>query len=58
MVEPINLNKFRKAKAKAEKKQQATENRVLFGATKAEKNLRKAEEDKSRKDIDGKKLED
>ncbi|HBF91512.1 MAG TPA: DUF4169 domain-containing protein, partial [Hyphomonas atlantica] len=37
MAEPINLNKFRKAKAKAEKDQRAKENRAKFGRTKAEK---------------------
>lgn len=58
MVEPINLNKFRKAKAKAEKKQQAKENRILYGATKAEKELLKAEDEKATQDIESKKLDD
>jgi hypothetical protein len=34
MSEPVNLNKFRKAKAKAEKEQKAKENRARFGRTK------------------------
>lgn len=37
MADPINLNKFRKAKSKAEKDQRAQENRIKFGRTKAEK---------------------
>lgn len=37
MAEPINLNKARKARARAEGKSQAAENRVRFGRTKAEK---------------------
>lgn len=37
MVEPVNLNKFRKAKARAEKEQRAQENRIKHGRTKAEK---------------------
>lgn len=37
MVEPINLNKARKTRARAEKAQRAQENRIRFGRTKAEK---------------------
>ena len=37
MDEPINLNKARKAKARAAKEQTAAQNRVKFGRTKAEK---------------------
>lgn len=55
MVDPINLNKVRKAKIRAEKAERAQENRVKYGRTKAEKvrdDLLKA---KSRSDLDGKK---
>lgn len=34
----VNLNRFRKKKARAEKEQRAAENRERFGRTKAEKN--------------------
>ncbi|MEC7288599.1 MAG: DUF4169 family protein [Pseudomonadota bacterium] len=45
MVTPINLNKARKARARADKQQRAAENRVKFGRTKAEKERdRRAEE--------------
>ncbi len=37
MTEPVNLNKARKAKAKADAAQRAKENRTKFGRTKAEK---------------------
>jgi hypothetical protein len=37
MSEPINLNKFRKAKARVEKQTQAEANAAKFGRTKAEK---------------------
>ena len=36
MAEPINLNRARKARAKAADKAQASENRVRFGRTKAQ----------------------
>lgn len=44
----INLNQFRKARARAESEKQAEQNRVKFGRTKAEKNVAKAE--KARED--------
>jgi hypothetical protein len=37
MAEIVNLNKFRKKKAREEAATQAAENRVRFGRTKAEK---------------------
>lgn len=44
MAEIVNLNRFKKAKARDSKDQAATENRVRFGRTKAEKaNDRRAE---------------
>ena len=46
MAEPINLNKARKAKAKADKAQQASENRVKFGRTKAQKQAENAVSEK------------
>ncbi len=58
MAEPINLNKFRKAKAKAEKYQRAKENRAKFGRTKAEKSLDKMRADKARDQADGHRLQD
>ena len=39
MSAPVNLNKFRKAKARAEKSTRAVENSVKFGRSKAQKRL-------------------
>lgn len=57
MAEPVNLNKVRKARAKAEARARADENAVKFGRTKAEKDLGKARAKKARADLDGKKRE-
>ena len=58
MSEPVNLNKFRKAKARADAKSQAAENRVKFGRTKAEKALSKLEAERARRPHDGARRED
>lgn len=42
MSKPVNLNRYRKEKARAEKKARADSNAVTFGRTKAEKDLDKA----------------
>ncbi len=46
MTAPINLNKARKAKEKAEAEQRAKENRAKFGRTKSEKKLEAAKAEK------------
>lgn len=58
MAEPINLNKARKAKARAEKEQRATENRIKHGRTKAQKQRDKIETDRNIKTVDFSKRED
>ena len=58
MTTPINLNKFRKAKVRADKETRAEANRVKFGLTKAEKQKLKTERDKAARKIDGHKLSD
>ena len=52
MVEPINLNKARKAKARAEKAQRAQENRIKYGRTKAQKAQDKLESARTKKSVD------
>lgn len=42
MSKPVNLNRYRKQKARAEKKARADQNAVAHGRTKAEKDLDKA----------------
>ena len=49
MTEPINLNKARKARAQAQAKKTAAENRVRFGRTKAEKTVSRLEAEKARR---------
>ena len=55
MVEPVNLNKARKARAKAGAEATAAQNRARFGRTKAEKDLAKAREAKAARELEGKK---
>jgi hypothetical protein len=58
MSDPINFNKAKKARAKAEAKSQAVENRVRFGRTKAEKTVSKLEAEKARRALDQARRED
>jgi hypothetical protein len=55
VAEPVNLNKARKAKARAEQKTQAAENRVRFGQAKTAKSVSKLEAERQRRELDGKK---
>ena len=55
MAEPVNLNRFKKAKARAEKKARADENAVTFGRSKIEKSLDKANVKLTESTLDGKK---
>lgn len=58
MGDIVNLNRYRKAQARAEREKQAEENRIRFGRPKAETQARRKEEDRSSRDLDGKKRED
>jgi hypothetical protein len=58
MAEIVNFNQARKAKAKADDKTRAAENRAKFGRTKGEKTLDTARADKLKRDLDGAKRED
>lgn len=57
LVEPTNLNKFRKAKARADKDQRAQQNRIKFGRTKAEKARDRLNQTQQNSDHEGKKRE-
>ncbi|WP_299702470.1 DUF4169 family protein [uncultured Tateyamaria sp.] len=57
MSTPINLNKVRKTRARAEKKARADANAVTFGLTKAEKDRAKRENSRSARELDGKAAE-
>lgn len=56
MTTPINLNKARKAKAKAGKEQQAKENRAKFGQTRSVKDFAAAKAEKQAKLIESHRL--
>ncbi len=58
MAEIVNLNRWKKAKAKQDKIRQADINRVAFGRSKAEKTATRSQGDKDATELDGKKLED
>ncbi|ETA50908.1 DUF4169 family protein [Ponticoccus alexandrii] len=53
MTQPVNLNRFRKQKACAEKRRAGDENAVKHGRSKAERALEEARADKARRDLDG-----
>ena len=53
MAGPVNLNRFRKQKARAAKKARADENAVKFARSKTEKELDRARADKASRDLDG-----
>lgn len=55
MAELINLNKARKAKAKAADRASAAQNRVKFGRPKADTAAAKLDAERARRELDGKK---
>jgi hypothetical protein len=57
VTEIINLRRARKAKARAEKQEQAAENRARHGAPKSERGLTKARSEKGRRDLEALKLD-
>jgi hypothetical protein len=52
MAEIVNLRQARKHKARADKDQQAAENRAKFGRTKGEKKREALEDEHGRKHLD------
>lgn len=58
MAEIVNLNRWKKAKAKQDKTRQADANRVAFGRTKAEKTATRSQADKDSTELDGKMLDE
>lgn len=58
MAELINLNRAKKAKARAADKAQAAENRVRFGQTKGAKAASKLEAERARREFEGRKRDD
>ncbi len=58
MAAPVNLNRARKEKARAERKARADENAARFGRTKAERMLDEARARKAARELDGAKREE
>lgn len=58
MGDIVNLNRFRKQQERRRKEDEAAENRVRFGRTKAERAQDRGEEDRRNRDLDGKKRGD
>ncbi len=58
MGKPVNLNRFKKEKARADKKARADQNAVKFGRTKAEKLSDTAEIKKLHQHLDEHKRDD
>lgn len=54
-MKPVNLNRYRKAKAREESRAQADANAVKFGRTKAERTREASDAAKAARDLDGKK---
>ena len=57
MTQPVNLNKVRKERARADKKVRASENVRRFGRSKAEKQQEQAQIDKAARHIDSHKTD-
>ncbi len=57
MAEIVNLNRARKAKARAAAGAQAAVNRAAFGRTKGEKAAARADAERAKRDLDGAKRE-
>ena len=57
MASVVNLNRFRKQKARVAKEQRAAENRALYGRNKQERQAETAERRRADRDLEGKKLD-
>jgi hypothetical protein len=57
MAEIVNLNRARRARAKADKEKAAEANRVLHGTPKAVRNLAEVRKNKADEALSGRKLE-
>ncbi|MEO9897589.1 MAG: DUF4169 family protein [Paracoccaceae bacterium] len=57
MSTPVNLNRVRKSKARADKRVQADANAISFGRTKSEKDTARDLKLRAAQQLDGKKLD-
>lgn len=58
MAEIVNLNRFRKDRARSARRAEADANAVKFGRTKAEKDHDRASAEKQRRDLDAHRREE
>ena len=58
MGEVVNLRQRRKQQARDDASAAAASNRAKFGQTKTDKERRRAEDERARREVDGKKLTD
>ncbi|WP_209504002.1 MULTISPECIES: DUF4169 family protein [unclassified Ruegeria] len=58
MGKPVNLNRYRKEKARAEKKARADQNAVAFGRTKSEKAIVRLQQGNQKRDLDNHELDE
>ena len=58
MGKPVNLNRYRKEKARAAQKARADQNAVKFGRSKVEKQATDLRQDKERRDLDNHELDE
>lgn len=58
MTNPVNLNRARKQKARAESKARADENTLRFGRSKVERQRDGARTNKAKRDLDGHKRDE
>jgi hypothetical protein len=58
MPDVVNLRAFRKRKARAEKEKRAAENRALYGLTKTEREMEKANRLRMRRMLDAHRRDD
>lgn len=57
MGDVINLNKIRKARQRDDAKAKAAENRVRFGQSKTDRETARMEDERTKRDLEGKKLD-
>lgn len=58
MGDVVNLNRFRKTRARTEREKEAEANRIRFGRTKEEKARDRLEQQRLGRSLDGSKLDD
>jgi hypothetical protein len=58
MGEVINLNRFRKLRDQRRREQEAESNRAKFGRTRTESQLERKTQERARRDLDGKKIDE